>query len=182
MQSLLPLFILFLLQCQSPPAPNGPKLLSYFQITEAADTLHLELPQPGEMIQGDTIPNAVFFKELPANFLQEIDYLADANQALVLGLQRYHLDADNDVCLVDIQQFWFRNQSLLVYNHKKKSFTARITVAEWYGGDGGQILTGSWMFDYNDDGYKDLIIREIEHSSILDDDGDLRENSTHQPN
>ena len=59
---------------------------------------------------------------------------------------------------------------------KQQTFTERETVAEFYGGDGGQILTGSWLTDYDGDGKKDLVRLEIEH--WLDVSGDEPRDTT----
>ncbi len=90
--------------------------------------------------------------------------MADSAQALVLGRRRFPLDDSTDACWVDIRQFWFQHQSLLLYDKRRQTFTGRVTVAEWYGGDGGQALTGSWMLDFDGDGDRDLVWREIQHS------------------
>ena len=118
----------------------------------------------------DTIPNRLFFSTIPRTLLQEIDYLADSSEAVVLG--RYHFTLDNNMegYWVEIRQFWFQHHSLLLYDKRRKSYTGRITLAEWYGGDGGQILTGSWMFDFDGDGDQDIIRREIHHSMVPDRD------------
>lgn len=153
--------------CRQPVKNQEPALLSFFQIIPAADTLRFEITGDGAdaPVSGDTISNALFFTALPAGWLAEIDYVADSTQALVLGRQRFPLDDSTDACLTDIRQFWFQHQSLLLYNKNRRAFTARITVAEWYGGDGGQDLNGSWLTDYDGDGDKDLIRRLIRHSS-----------------
>ncbi len=100
--------------------------------------------------------------------LQEIDYLADSTQAMVLARQHFPLNDSITAYWVEIRQFWFQHQSLLLYNERRKAFTDRITLAEWYGGDGGQVLTGSWLFDFDGDGRKDIVRREIQHSLVLD--------------
>lgn len=169
---LFPAILLAFATCRQPEKNTEPTLLSYFQTTPRADTLRFEIAEDGAdaPVVGDTIPNGLFFTAINPAFLQEIDYLADSAQALVLGRQRFPLNDSTDVCLVDIRQFWFQNQSLLVYNKRQQTFTGRITVAEWYGGDGGQVLTGSWMLDYDHDGGPELIRREIEHSMRPDGD------------
>lgn len=153
--------------CRQPVKNQEPALLSFFQSAPASDTLRFEITGDGAdaPVYGDTIPNALFFTALPAGWLGEIDYVADSTQALVLGRQRFPLDDSTDAWHVDIRQFWFQHQSLLLYNKNRQAFTTRITVAEWYGGDGGQDLTGSWLTDYDGDGDKDLIRRLIRHSS-----------------
>jgi hypothetical protein len=147
-------------------------LLSYFPSGQLADTTHYELEadQP-DTIGGDTISNALFFKELKP-FLSDIDYLADSSSATVIGKRRVPLNAQYDACIVDIRQSWFKHLSLLVYDKRGHRFTQRVTLAEWYGGESGQILTGSWVFDYNGDGQKDLVQRVIEHSSVSNADND----------
>lgn len=181
----LPLFgagLLWLLaiHCQ-PTAPAGPPrpadLLAYFKPMAAADTLLFEVePEQGYTdAHGDTIPNALFFTLLDSALLNEIAHIADSSEALVLGLQRFPLNADVEACLVDIRQFWFQHRSLLLYDRRQQKFTARTTVAEWYGGDGGQVLVGSWLVDYNGDGHRDLVRREIQHALLLTEDGDARD-------
>lgn len=161
------LALLLTAACRLPVKNQEPALLAFFQQAPVAGTLRFEITEEGAgaPVSGDTIPNALFFTSLPAAWLEEIDYIADSAQALVLAGQRFPLDDSTDACLVDIRQFWFQHQSLLLYHKPRQTFAARITVAEWYGGEGGQDLTGSWLTDYDGDGDKDLIRRQIQHSS-----------------
>ncbi len=148
-----------------------PALLATFKSMPTPDTLHFELPEADAVEPpGDTIPNALFFTSLDTAWLREIDYVADSAEAVVLGKGRFSLAENYDACLVDIRQSWFRHQSLLVYDKLRHAFTGRVTVAEWYGGEGGQVLTGSWLLDVDGDGKKDLVRREIEHSLVMQGD------------
>lgn len=149
-------------------------LLGYFHPVAAADTLVFEVEQDDgrTLAFGDTIPNALFFTLLDSAMLDEIDYVADSTMAMVLARQRFPLSAGMEACLVDIRQAWFQHQSLLLYDRRQGVFTDRITVAEWYGGDGGQVLTGCWLVDHDGDGDKDLVMREIHHSLRPDDNGE----------
>lgn len=155
--------------CQSSKPAPAHRLLPYFQLAQAGDTLRFLVAKEGEKDTrpGDTIPNSVFFTVLDSVLLHEINYIADSTEALVMGRQRFSINDTIDVCLVDIRQFWFQHQSLLLFDKNRQEVTGRVTVAEWYGGESGQILTGSWMLDYDHDGHKDLIRREIGHCLML---------------
>lgn len=158
-----------LFSCQRPALPKEQTLMGYFQLHPPTDTLLVEIPEETEAPNTrDTIPNALFFSTLPPTLLQEIDYLADSAQAVVLGRQHFPLDDNLEAYWVEIHQFWFKHHSLLVYDKAGKTFTDRVTVAEWYGGDGGQVLIGSWLFDFDGDGKKDIVRRGIQHSLVPD--------------
>jgi len=178
-------FLACLLQvaaCVHPAGPDSPKtLFGYFRPAVVADTLIFEVEQEAGRAEaiGDTIPNALFFTVLDSALLSEIGYLADSANAVVLARQRFSLTPDVEACLVDIRQFWFQHQSLLLYDRRKNAFTGRVTVAEWYGGDGGQILTGCWLVDHDGDGRRDLVRREIHHTLRPDDNGEALD-ETHE--
>jgi len=162
-------FILLLPSCQRPSLPKERALTDYFRLQVLTDTLLVEISEETEVPEaGDTIPNALFFSVIPPTLLQEIDYLADSAGAVVLGRQHFPLESDVEAYWVEIRQFWFKHHSLLVYDKTHKIFTDRITIAEWYGGDGGQVLIGSWLFDLDGDGKKDIVRREIQHSMVLE--------------
>lgn len=153
-------------------------LAGSFPVAALSDTLHLEFPEESAAANlGDTLPRTLFFQTLDT-LLLPIEYLADSSSCTAIALQRFELNSQYDACLVQINQFWFKHQSILLFDKAKQKFIQRITVAEWYGGDGGQILTGSWLFDYNQDGNKDLVRRMIEHSSMLNEEGELDERIT----
>ena len=150
--------------CHSAEKTTGTlALYAYFDEAALPDTLRFEFRDGDDQPTGDTIPNALFFTALDTAWLHEIDYVADSSMATVFAQGRFPLSADVDACLVDIREAWFKHQSLLLFDKKKKTFTGRLTVAEWYGGESGQILTGSWLVDYDGDQKKDLVLRQIDH-------------------
>jgi hypothetical protein len=152
--------------CGAHKSFEKPEIAAFFHPLSLADTLHVEVSTEPDRLY--TIPNSLFFKMMPANLLQDISFVPDSSMAEVYGKQYFSVDDSILVFIVEIRQFWFQHQSLFVYNNHLKNFTDRITLAEWYGGDGGQNLTGSWIFDYDHDGRKDIVRQEIQHSITLD--------------
>lgn len=132
--------------------------------------MHFEVTQGDTVIQGDTIPNSLFFSQLETRLMNGVPYLDNSGELRVIGRVRFPLTENVDAYLVDIRQNWYQHQSLFMFDKQKNAFTERETVAEFYGGEGGQILTGSWLTDYDKDGNKDLIRREIEHWIILEEE------------
>ncbi|MEO6757963.1 MAG: hypothetical protein ABIO24_00810 [Saprospiraceae bacterium] len=162
--SLYALSFLLLTACHHPAATPKRSFSSYFRPTPVRDTLHLEIST--DTIVGRVIPKPLFYKSLPAKLIKEVDYLADSSEVQLFGRQQFPLNDGLIAYWVEVKQFWFQYQALLVYNPRKKIFTDWVPVAEWIGGDGGQSLTGSWLFDYDGDGRKDLIRRIIDHSMV----------------
>lgn len=165
---ILPLFILLLSACHEPVSKQSKSLSDYFKEMPAADTMRFELPENEELTAGDTIPNGLFFSQLETHLMNDVNYLDDSDELKVIGRFRFPLTENVEAWLVEMHQHWFKNQSLFLFDKTKKAFTERQTVAEFYGGDGGQILTGSWLLDVDGDGRKDLVRREIEHWLLLD--------------
>lgn len=161
--------------CTRPtPSPDA-AILSYFQTTTLSDTTHLELPDESlTPINGDTIPTPLFFQTL-GPLMQPVDYIVDSTSSTVVALQRFSLNERYEGCLVHLTQNWFKHQSVLLFDKQTQRFTDRFTVGEWYGGEGGQVLIGSWLFDYNGDGNNDLVRRTIEHSMTPTPEGEAEE-------
>jgi hypothetical protein len=163
--------------CQTSKSLQASKMLAYFHPKPVSDTLHIEIDLDHDF-KADTIPNRIFFSSIPKPFLDQIDYLADSSEALVLARMQFPLNEQVTAYWVEIRQFWFQHHSLFLYNRSTRHFINRITVAEWFGGDGGQVLAGSWIFDFNGDGRKDILRQEIQHSMVLQDEEPVEHQET----
>lgn len=151
---------------------NDPELLSWFPSTATADTLRFEVQTGGDADTTKIIPIRLLFSSLDTALQRQFEAVTDTTEAVVVGKSRYVLNENFDACLLEVHQFWFRFQMLLLYDKQHHAFTDLVNVAQWYGGDGGQILTGSWLFDYDGDGEKDLVLRQIEHSMRVSEEGE----------
>jgi len=111
----------------------------------------------------DTIALEVFNKYVPDSLHEPIAHILEGGDPVIRKLGRFPLDAQYDGLGVDIQAFWFRNQSVLIYDKQRQQVMQIFPVAEFYGGDGGQILRQSWLLSANNI-MKELIVRESEHA------------------
>ncbi|MGK0389126.1 MAG: hypothetical protein ACI94Y_001862 [Maribacter sp.] len=82
--------------------------------------------------------------------------------------QKFDLDEKHLACIINSTESWFINQSLLTYVHETNSFRDAMTISQFYGGDGGQIVTESWIYTDNDKKY--LYQIESSHAMIMTDD------------
>ncbi|MEO1259897.1 MAG: hypothetical protein AAFZ15_13980 [Bacteroidota bacterium] len=150
---------------------TSPKSLpDYFQKTEPADTLLFEINDAEEINWTDTLSNRLFFSKMETQLMNGVEYFDNSGRLTVIGRTRFSFNDQLDAYLVDMRQHWYRNLSIFIFDLQKEIFIHRETVAEFYGGEGGQILTGSWLMDFDGDGSKDLVRHEVEHWIILDDD------------
>lgn len=171
--AMIALLPIFLLKCHSTgqqPSTTAKTLTDHFQKTALTDTLRFELQQDGEERWTDTIPNSLLFAQIETRLMNGVEYFDNSGDLTVIGRTHFPLTDNTEAYIVDMRQNWYRHLSLFIFDKTKQAFTDRETVAEFYGGDGGQILTGSWLTDYDGDGDPDLIRREIEHWIIMGDD------------
>ena len=79
--------------------------------------------------------------------------------------QKFFLDENHLACIINGTESWFKNQSLLIFDKENKSFKDAMILSQFYGGDGGQIVTESWI--YTENGKKHLYQIESSHFSLL---------------
>lgn len=151
-------------------SPKEKPLNEYFPVLPLGDTIQFAIAGDEETLTGNAVPNAAFFGALPAEMLAEIEYVADTAEAVVTARGRYRLDERYEALWADLRYAWFQHQSLFIYDTKTTRITGRATVAEWYGGESGQIHIGAWLLDLDGDGQKELVQRQDEYSIMIDGD------------
>lgn len=138
-------------------------LPDYFSEISAMDTVRFEVFPDGDTSGTIRIPTSLFFRKMPTKLMNEILYFDNSEPLRVYGRGRFSISEGKKALWVDMRQNWYQHQSLFIYDQALDTILSRITLAAFYGGEGGQIINGSYWFDQDGDGDKDLVQREIEH-------------------
>lgn len=167
MKNLLPLVSLLLVISCTAPAPKHSTFADSFQVIPVQDTLifsvEFEATSEASLKPQDTIATPVFYENVSDSLRASIEHILDGGEPVITSLGRINLDANYDALGVDIQAFWYRNQSLLLFNKQLHKVTGLLSMAEFYGGDGGQVLRKSWLLGTaNTD--KTWIARDSQHT------------------
>ena len=139
-----------------------PALYNQFVTLPVADTLAITTTVPADST-GQGVSTTLWQEGIDSNLLAKIEFEPDTSDTEGFTFWKIPLDSKTEICLIGFHQNWFKNKSILLYDISTKSFKDLIPAATFYGGDGGQILTGAWLFDANQDGFADLTLRESEH-------------------
>lgn len=157
--------------CQEQPPDKFAKL---FPVQPLPDTLVFTISDADAVIASDTIPHPVFFRELPSDMYADIEYAVDSAYSTVLARGRFDLSPQYEMLWADIRYAWFQHQSLLLYDKKAKRITDRITVAELYGGESGQIITGAWLLNG-----QQIVQRQASYSTRLTETEEVERSVEH---
>ncbi|MBK7407984.1 MAG: hypothetical protein IPJ40_07830 [Saprospirales bacterium] len=114
-------------------------------------------------VEGDSIPPELLWAELDSALLAQVAYGPDLENLVVVGRGYWMQDSTHRACWMQVEQFWWKFQYALIYDTQKGIFTSLQPLAEFYGGEGGQIASVSWVFDRNGDGDPDILTRASEH-------------------
>lgn len=166
--------VCLLTNCTTPPV-KAPVFTDFFKSIPAKDTLVFAVTE-GEGTEAplatvDTIATDTFYRYVSDSLRAGIAHILEAGEPVMVSLGRVGLDASHEGLGVDTKAFWFRNQSLLIYDQQQKKVTDLFPVAEYYGGDGGQILRASWLITKKNKP-TELIVRESAHSLKITENAD----------
>lgn len=120
-------------------------LLGYFTNFTPADTVHFLLDS-APMTAVQEVPVQALYSALDSVLFFQMGYMQDTAAMKALAHSRFPLDADHDAALLELREGWFAFKYLLIFNKSTGQFTRVTPVCEFYGGDGGQIRSESWLF------------------------------------
>ncbi|MBK8490857.1 MAG: hypothetical protein IPL49_08165 [Saprospirales bacterium] len=159
-------------ESQESSSSDTATLISYFKPIEPGDTLFIGLEDGWD---GDTIPPQFVWAELDSVLLTELSPDPDSAAMIFTANGSWMQDSTHQLCLMNVAQSWWKFRVLLVYDQDRKAFTRSESVALFYGGDGGQIATSSFLFDQDGDGDRDLVVRTRDRSLRMGEEGDVNE-------
>ncbi len=144
------------------PQPVPPALYQVLSPLSSSDTITITTPSKNsEAITA--LPATTWLSSIDSVLLDQIEFLPDSNDTEAYAYWKTPIDTAHELCLIGFKQNWYHNKSLLIYHLESKKFVGLFPAATFYGGDGGQILTASWLYDFNSDGFLDLTYRTGEH-------------------
>jgi hypothetical protein len=141
-----------LAQCLThfPPRPDLP------------DTLHCFL---AESPKGTPLSDTLLKMALDTAQFESLHF--GTGEARFQALGQFPFAADLQACLLHTEEFWFGKQSLLIVDLRQQKCLAVVELAHFYGGDGGQTASESWLF--RDKVAPQLFVKTAEHGLTLTD-------------
>lgn len=164
----------FAISCTHSQTTGDAGFLQYFKPLSVKDTVLFSLDSP-KGLQANPIPYQVFLENVDTELWREIEYIMEEEGTEILGLAHFPIDKQHEAYIVGLTYSWFGNTSLLIMDKRTKRFIDLVPVAEFYGGDGGQVLRNTWCFDADKNGTRDLVVRDSNHSLVIDENGDQKD-------
>lgn len=160
-------------------SPKKESFSETFQVLPFQDTLLFSVAQglgtEAPLPNADTLVNAIFYEQVSDSLHAVIEHILSVEEPVIVKLGRFPLDAQFDGLAIAIKDFWFLNQSILIFDKQLQRVTGLFPVAEYYGGDGGQILQASWLIASNPK-QPELIVRISQHSlQLQEDEADMKD-------
>jgi hypothetical protein len=139
------------------------QLLTHFPARpDWPDTLHCFLE---EEPTGVTISDTLLKIVLDSAQFERLHFGTGEAQFFAMGQFRFAEGLSAGI--VRTEEFWFGKQSLLVMDHRKQKCLAVVELTHFYGGDGGQTASESWLF--HNKMPPQLFVRSAEHGFSYSD-------------
>lgn len=164
--------LLICTNCTRPSATQTPlaQCLSYFSPRpNVPDTLHCFL---AEATEGTLLSDTLLKTVLDSTQFESLHF--GTGEARFLALSQFSFAKDLCAALLRTEESWFRKQTLLVFDLRQQKCLAVVELAHFYGGDGGQTASESWLFP--NVASPKLFVKTAEHGFVTQtDDQYLRE-------
>jgi|GEM_PF-531028 len=156
-------FLILTLQLQGCQSTEPPALVEHFTTIELSDTLHIDSERTEEE-ETQPVPLSDFFSSLDSSLIGEMIYQPDTTDTELYSHWKAPVDDQFEAYLLEMRQHWFVFKYLLVYSKAEQQFTSLLPVAHFYGGEGGQIRTESWLLDWKNGQTAKILTRQSEHT------------------
>lgn len=143
------------------------ELYTTYEAMPPVDTLHIGLDS---ITSGTAISFNSFLAAIDSNLLEDFIYEIDSIDGSLYALYKVSLGAKYDLCLLELRQHWFQFRYGLLFEKDRQSFTALQPLAYFYGGEGGQVFSESWLIHQ-----ETLITSEVERSIRWTPEGETQE-------
>jgi len=164
----LSVLILFGIMACTKKAPEK-TFTDYFQPISPGDTVIFQARiDPDDPLPGDTLPLAVLKTYVSQAILDDIAYVADTATSLFFTRGKFTLDDHTELLWMEAQNSWFNHHSLFMWDKKANKVSGQLTVAEWYGGESGQILISAYLMPGKT---PVVVVRQTERTTRISDAG-----------
>ena len=107
--------------------------------------------------------------------MEDLSDFVDTFSTVYYARGKFALDADTEVLWMEVQNGWFNHHSLLLWDKGGHRIRDRLTVAEWYGGDGSQQLINAYLISGK---HPEVVVRQTYRSIRMGDDEEVVETRT----
>lgn len=161
----------FVMACSPAEEDASPAQQFYaaFQEVLWEDTLYIGLDSVPKLPKKE-VSFQLFFAATDSAFRQKLIYEPDTLDGAIRTVWKIPLMEGYDLCLLELRQAWFQFRYGLVYDKSSRRFIQIEPLAYFYGGDGGQVFSESWLLNQ-----QTLISRETERSLQWTDKGEPEE-------
>lgn len=113
----------------------------------------------------ESLGDSIVEKALSESLLEKIGF--QTGDTKYETIMQYSLGDNYTACILNANESWYKQQSLLLYNNSKKVFEDVVSLSQFYGGDGGQIVIESWLYTEGEEYF--LYQKESSHAMVLVD-------------